>query len=282
MGAILHVRKKSLLALAISIFITILLLGPVLFIHFPRTCIPHVDYYNDSNNNDNRLTNPNPHPSIVILSGERCTATSPESKCRFLGELSFHNRREYVAHHKGRYALHDNFTSHFENVVSQGYVPAWAKISILLEELERDEHDWIFWIDTDALIANMDIELERFVDDRYSLIVTKDRNSLNAGVFMLKVNDWSRRYMRAIMDRIDKVNNEQDWMIALLENEDHAFDAQRNVKYLPQCSFNSYWEVKTLHEMYRPGDFVVHWAGHNFSPASFKDWRLARFIKLPF
>ncbi|KAF9178583.1 hypothetical protein BGZ51_005256 [Haplosporangium sp. Z 767] len=161
-----------------------------------------------------------------------------------------------------------------------GYLPAWAKITILLEELDRNEHDWIFWIDTDALITNMNIRLEQFVDDRYSLLITKDLNYMNAGVFMLKVNDWSRKYMREIFSKMEKGSNEQDWMIRLLEYPE--YEEERNVKYLPQCSFNSYWNVKKLYEMYHPGDFVIHWAGHNFDPELFSDWQLSRFFKLPF
>ncbi|KAF9154954.1 hypothetical protein BGX20_004555, partial [Mortierella sp. AD010] len=239
MSAILHIRKKNSLALVIFIVAVITLIGPILFVHFPRTCIPQVD----------PRYNTNPNPKIVILSGELCTSKDLHAKCRLIGPIAYYNRREYVAHHRDRYILRDNFTHHFEDVVSQGVVPAWAKIKILLEELDRDEADWIFWIDTDALIVNMDITLERFIDERYSLLITKDFNYLNAGVFMLRVNDWSRQYMREVLAMMSKGSNEQDWMIGLLEEEE--FESGEHVKYLPQCSFNSYWHVKTLYHSMR-------------------------------
>ncbi|KAF9106357.1 hypothetical protein BGX29_009774 [Mortierella sp. GBA35] len=270
MAAILKIRKKSLLSIVILLFLILSLAGPYIFVHFPRTCIPHVDL---------ERTGTNPRPRIVMLSGERCTSTNPHSKCKILGPMSYYNRREYQAHHQNRYDLRDNFTSYFVDVVSEGYVPAWAKVKILLDELEGDDHDWIFWIDTDALIINMDIQLERFVDDRYSLIITEDRNYLNAGVFMLKVNEWSREYMRDIWSRVSKSENEQDFMISLLTQPE--YQSKRHVKYLPQCSFNSYWQVKTLYGMYRPGDFAIHWAGHNFDPEGFQDWQDRRYFKLP-
>ncbi|KAF9977607.1 hypothetical protein BGZ73_005461 [Actinomortierella ambigua] len=214
-----------------------------------------------------------------MLSGEQCMAKHPESKCQILGGLSFYNRREYIAHHQGRYTLRDNFTRYYDDVVSNGYNPAWAKIMILNDELERNENVWIFWIDTDALITNMDIALERFLDSRYSLIVTRDQNFLNAGVFFLRVNSWSRNYIQNVLARLDRGSNEQDWMIKLLE--DPSYESERHVKYIPQCSFNSYWHDKTLHGMYRPGDFIIHWAGHNFDPTSFKDWQQGRWLKIP-
>ncbi|KAG0376017.1 hypothetical protein BGX24_008387 [Mortierella sp. AD032] len=215
-----------------------------------------------------------------MLSGERCVANNPASKCRVMGDLSFYNRREYIAHHQGRYTLRDNFTSYFEDVVSEGYSPAWAKIKILKDELDRDENDWIFWVDTDALITNMDISLERFLDTRYSLVITQDHNYLNAGVFLLRVNDWSRNFVRELHSRMDTYSNEQDWMINLLE--DPSYESERHVKYLPQCSFNSYWHLKALHRMYRPGDFMIHWAGHNYDTISFEDWQQGRQFKIPF
>ncbi|KAF9438653.1 hypothetical protein BGZ76_006214 [Entomortierella beljakovae] len=250
--------------------VTVLLLSsPYIFIHFPRTCIPQIPSQYSTN----------PKPDIVILSGELCTSVTPQSKCGSLGPQSYYNRREYVAHHQGRYTLRDNFTTYFHDVIEQGALPAWGKVKILLDALERDEADWIFWIDTDALIVNMDVQLERFIDERYSLIITRDFNYLNAGVFMLRVNDWSRKFMKGVMSKMDATTNEQEWMINLLEESEYK--SQKHVKYLPQCSFNSYWHVKTLYEMYRPGDFVVHWAGHNYDAMSFEDWKAGRFIKLP-
>ncbi|KAF8971627.1 hypothetical protein BGZ46_010261 [Entomortierella lignicola] len=216
------------------------------------------------------LANTNPQPKIVVLSGELCSSTDPKSKCKIFGELSYKNRRDYVAHHYGQYTLRDNFTSYFQDVVSQGFIPAWAKTQILVEELEKNEHAWIFWIDTDAFITDMDIQLEQFVDDSYSLLITKDSNFMNAGVFMLKVNDWSRSYMRDVLSRMENGSNEQDWMIKLLE--DPKYEEQRQVKYLPQCSFNSYWKARKLYEMYRLGD-VIHWAEHNFNIQLFNDWK---------
>ncbi|KAF9402029.1 hypothetical protein BGX21_011453 [Mortierella sp. AD011] len=118
----------------------------------------------------------------------------------------------------------------------------------------------------------MDITLERFIDERYSLLITKDFNYLNAGVFMLRVNDWSRQYMREVLAMMSKGSNEQDWMIGLLEEEEFE-----SGEHLLACQ-----DTLSLYEMYRPGDFAIHWAGHNYSPKSFEDWQMGRFIKLPF
>ncbi|KAF9566423.1 hypothetical protein BGW38_008872 [Lunasporangiospora selenospora] len=274
---LLRIRKRNITILTILvILISGLLAGPYIFVHFPRTCIPRVD---------DPSARANENTTITILSGELCNAPYSDSKCRIIGPLSYYNRREYTNHHQGRYTLRDEFTPHFESAIAKGYVPAWAKITILLEELERPDSefpegvrrpDWIFWIDTDVMIANMDIKLERFVDERYSLIITEDLNYLNAGVFLLKIDDWSRKFMRDIWSHAGNDFNEQDWIIKLIAAHSEYRD---RVKYLPQCSFNSYWHTKKLYEMFRPGDFAVHWAGHNYDLASFRDWQVLRYFK---
>lgn len=264
------VLQLSRIALAVFVIFTALSTGFFLYSRHPsspqspvaRVCIPKVE---------KNMTDTSPHPRIIILSGQICNATDPNAQCRRIGHLSFYNRREYVTHHQCRYQLRDNFTDTFEAVTSQGVTPAWVKISILLEELEREEYDWIFWIDPDALFTNMDIHLEQLVDDRYSLLITKDVNSLNAGVCMLKVDDWSRRYMREVHSKMSKGRSEQDWMITLLK--DPTFESDKHVKYLPQCSFNSYWLVSEEYAKYRPGDFVIHWPGEKYSdPVVFMKW----------
>ena len=383
--AIIRFRTNRVIFTAVTLLITAALLGPSIFIHFPRTCIPYVDpqyqtgkrrSFSSStrltastatnnilsgttgedpaagvNNYDSTLQQdqlqhaPVPAqnkvdsdgegdfstskflpPKIVILSGERCINPNPQAKCRVLGGISFHNRREYVAHHLGRYDLRDNFTDYFNQVATaypKGDVtPAWAKMKILKDELNRrldtaegedtvGEHDWIFWIDTDALLVEMDIQLERFIDNRASLIITKDHNGLNAGVFFLKVNEWSRQFINYIDQQIGPDASEQDWMAFMLKSKmvlDPTTSTTKNfqvggterevvkralvswdetreedqVKYLPQCSFNSYWQMKGLYQMYRPGDFAIHWAGHNYElEGGFQDWQMRRYFKLP-
>ncbi|GJJ69858.1 hypothetical protein EMPS_02207 [Entomortierella parvispora] len=261
-------------------------------------------------------------PKIVILSGERCTNSDPKSKCRVLGETSYQNRRDYVTYHRGRYDLRDNFTHYFEEIAAAhpygNVTPAWAKIKILKDELDRqldpskagkgekeeyvkqERHDWIFWIDTDAILMEMGVRLEQFLDNRYSLIITKDVNGLNAGVFFLKIDEWSRQFMNSLLQKMGPGLHEQDWMNVMLQSKmvletatiitpeggreektsRVTWDSSRaedNVKYIPQCSFNSYWLVaEEPDQKYHIGDFAVHWAGENYKPEAFEAWEKLR------
>ncbi|KAG0378408.1 poly(U)-specific 3'-to-5' RNA exonuclease [Mortierella sp. AD032] len=70
-----------------------------------------------------------------------------------------------------------------------------------------------------------------------------------------------------------------EYMIALLEQPEYQSNSR--VMYLPQCSFNSYWEVKSWHGMHCPRNFVAHWAKHNFNPWACKDWKPSRHFNNP-
>ncbi|GJJ75710.1 hypothetical protein EMPS_08068 [Entomortierella parvispora] len=285
--AILRFKTKRIFSLIVFCALVAALVGPYIFVHFPRTCIPYVDPIYQTGRpisaaeNDNSQHIKYRDPRIVILSGQVCNNPDPDSKCRRLGEYSHYNRREYVAHHQGRYDLQDsNVTHYFEEVMAVGAVPAWAKIKMIKDELAKDDHDWIFWMDTDALFANMDIRLERFIDNRYPFIATKDYYCFNAGVFFLKNDDWSRKFIDIVWSKLEAYNHEQDWMIGVLEKT-AELEEHKKVKYLPQCSFNSYWKMKKLYEMYRPGDFIIHWGAFNWDVQSFKDWQDLRYFKIP-
>lgn len=210
-----------------------------------RNCIP-----------SNYLDGPK---KILVMSGGIC---EDEKSC-LLEECSIVNKQQYCVKHG--YELNYS-TNVFIELKQDSYNLAWAKIKLLLDQLEN--YDWLFWIDMDAIIMNDNIHLEQLIDDRYSLIITKDHNFLNAGVFLIKNSEWSKQLLSTVWARRNKYDNEQDMMIYVLEN----ILGEDNVKYLPQCSMNSYQQMNSYYRKYHNGDFILHWAGHN--------WNKNKFIKM--
>jgi len=49
-------------------------------------------------------------------------------------------------------------------------------VPIQIKAVQRHlkDFDWVFWMDADSLILNMDVRLESFLDERYDFIVTYD------------------------------------------------------------------------------------------------------------
>jgi hypothetical protein len=206
---------------------------------FIRTCIP-----------PNHL---NSSKKILIASGGICE----DKKSCILEKYSITNKKNYCDKHG--YQLNYS-TDIFYQLKKENYNLAWAKIKILLNLLETNSYDWLFWIDMDAFIMNDEINLEQLVDDRYSLIITKDHNYLNAGVFLIKNSSWSKKFLNTVWSMRNNYDNEQDMMIYVLEN----LSSENKIKYLPQCSMNSYWKMYDLYRRYQNGDFILHWAGHNW------------------
>lgn len=86
----------------------------------------------------------------------------------------------------------------------------WSKqafiLSILLQELAKpmgDRLEWLFWHDADLVLMNSNIPLEIFVPpaefSHIHHVVANDLNGLNAGVFFLRVHEWSMWYLSAVM-----------------------------------------------------------------------------------
>jgi len=78
----------------------------------------------------------------------------------------------------------------------------WSKhaymLTIIGAELAKPESQrlkWLFWHDRDTILMNPNVPLEVFLPPEpefahINLLVTRDRNGLNNGVFLVRVNQW--------------------------------------------------------------------------------------------
>lgn len=132
----------------------------------------------------------------------------------------------------------------------------WQKIPILQSYLREGFHEWLMWIDADALIMNQKITIETLIGltpPDTQLIACRDYESMgiNAGVLLLKNCEDSLKFLDAVESKKDQFINhrypEQDAMGDSL----HLL----KVSYLPHWSLNSFWLS------WVPGDFVAHHAG---------------------
>ena len=87
----------------------------------------------------------------------------------------------------------------------------WYKIYFLQKLLEAEEKkeknmrsSYVFWIDADALVIRQDVELGKILEmGKYkNLIIAEDThtgNLLNAGVFAVRVCDWSKQFLEKVV-----------------------------------------------------------------------------------
>jgi len=139
----------------------------------------------------------------------------------------------------------------------------YTKLEVLIEAvidgLKTKEYEWIFWADGDTAILNPNIKLESFIpeDNDIHFIGTRDQNSLNAGLFMIRVNSWTLNFLMRAMsyqyynpDRRVSFSDQ-----ASLNNVLVQFKEERHYVVVPQAWFNDYFGHR------KPGYFIIHFAG---------------------
>ena len=143
----------------------------------------------------------------------------------------------------------------------------------------RQDIDWIWWLDNDAIITNFDIKLETLVDSDYHIIMSTDIASLNNGSFFVRNSIQGREWVEFILSKKAEYKDNTKWpdqqpVIDFYPKFQHLF------KILPQNAINSYdysiYNVEGVDLLgnegqWRVGDLVLHW------PALSNDLRLQLF-----
>ncbi|CAG8648900.1 5187_t:CDS:2, partial [Paraglomus brasilianum] len=199
-------------------------------------------------------------PSVVVLTSsfvytDLCMlAAAP---------ISADNKRLYAKRHGY------SFVARSMEFAQQGYLgrkTVWGKIDAVEKVLPL--YDWLFWLDMDAVVINFSTSIESLLKkfekqlgkrefEKKHLIVAKPvgDSTINAGVFLLRNSDWSKRFLREVQmfksqyrgkfyeqAAMWKVMIKPEWQegALLLDEDDHTFN--------------------TFPSRYMPGDFVVHYA----------------------
>ena len=187
---------------------------------------------------------------IVSLAFSDPAATDQRSVAhRSLGALTKANKVEYAS----RRGLP---LAHFDRVLDSSRPASWSKIPAIQQTLWRDDREWAFWIDADAVFTDNRVDLHYLVDSAYDLIVSSDRgiSEINLGVFFMRRTDWSWTFLKTVYDRLDLIDH-RHWeqeavkqtLLSLPETEVAA-----HVKFVDPVVFNS------QNAAWREGQFVFH------------------------
>jgi hypothetical protein len=132
--------------------------------------------------------------------------------------------------------------------------PCWYKIILLNYLLKK--HKYIVWVDSDAIITNPTIKIEKFIDNYHELFVCKDisnwRTPFNSGVMILK-NNKNVKYFLSKVWKYDEIhgytpNGDQDILNKMIFKENYPI----KIKIYPMNYFNSH------PRRYKKGDFILH------------------------
>ena len=137
-------------------------------------------------------------------------------------KLSILNKRLYAEKHGYSFHVVDKAPS------GSSRHPAWLKFSSLLQLLSS--FDFVWTLDVDTVILNMDQRLESIIRSGIDMLVGIDPNgSSNTGSFIARSSDWTKMFLMYLwtQDKVGRTN--QVW-------EQGAFEYAINSRMLPTAT----------------------------------------------
>jgi hypothetical protein len=145
---------------------------------------------------------------------------------------------------------------------------AWSKIPFILDVLKKLEEGALVWLsDADVLITNhsLTIEehiLEHFPKDKDMLMCIDACAHINSGNIFFRNTAWSRDFWKRVSEQAELLYHiwwENAAIIKLLET---VPDDLAHVEITSDHTrFNSYIQGITGQPLWKPGHFLVHFAG---------------------
>lgn len=183
--------------------------------------------------------------------------------------------------------------------------PAWYKIKILINEIGRENIDWVLWVDADAIFKNFKINVMDYVDQKLDIHMVKHRCPVgplkgadglwlyaerpNTGVMVVKKSDWSARQLDKIWNATQYLNHKWWEQAAVHDLMGYHFEISGGSRSnMPNSDFLSHvgWlpaifnSVPTptmgvpAHNEYDP--VIVHFAGMENSERLFHMQKIAK------
>lgn len=177
----------------------------------------------------------------------------------------YHPCGKYAHENKKRYAQKNSYDVFLYNeVLDINHGRYFNKVVAIQKHLS--DYDWLFWLDSDALIMNDNIKLEHLIDENYDFITTRDcLLNINSGDFLIKNSEWSKKFLidwlnskGAVVDGVPADNG------ALLKLYKESEESRKHFKIIPLRMLSSFPACPLFYKIdgqYRKGDFIIHAAG---------------------
>lgn len=156
---------------------------------------------------------------IKLRKLDMCVVSSYTDNISSVADITSPNKKDYCKKHA------------YDLVINKGRLslrhPGWDKIKLILNQMDTNTCDYFVWIDNDAYITNKNLRFD-FICNNYSsknfiicseqefdkqqLDDTIDFNNLqnlrliNTGVFIVKNNEWGRKFLEDIWNTKSNTN----------------------------------------------------------------------------
>lgn len=214
--------------------------------------------------------------------------------CVYILQLSHQNKEHYCT--RQGYAMLDGTGWYSSSTHGHLTYYSWLKVQFLCHMMnDHKEHQWLFWMDTDTLIMNMQIRLGQLLVDVERddvIVIAADAEGLNAGTFFIQNSEAGRAFCENWLSKRAKYRYEQQALSILYneaveENGDMCSVEELDLSHpsgiraclnktapgfrvLRLCAMGSWsgLEWKCSHGyyfqgVYMYGDFIVHFAGND-------------------
>jgi len=172
---------------------------------------------------------------------------------------------QYADIHNYQFFLDNKVMDHERQIF---YMKLYSIMKHIMNGLETNAYDWIFWVDGDVTLVNPNIKLEAFVppedQDEIHLVISDDYIGLNAGIFLIRVHPWSLSFLMKACS-FTYYNKEKNLLYADQSAMLHVLldlHEENHCIAVPQKWFNSYCCSNDTYDGHiEKGDFLLHYAG---------------------
>lgn len=176
------------------------------------------------------------------------------------------NKLEYCRRHG--YSYH-------EEEWTQSLFPGFERLPVLIYLLQCGHYDWVFWLGSDALITNLNVNLESLVDKDHGIVMATDAWQVQMDSFLIQRSHGGLSLLQSVWEHhASPIGQfmEQSTLDFLMWQPEFL----NVVKLVPQRTMNSYRYslYSDLGQRYQsgidclgrvgewePGDFVFHVPG---------------------
>ena len=189
-----------------------------------------------------------------------------------IATVALENFKEYCDKH-GYDLITKNYTN---SKIRPGIEGGWDKLQIMKDLLPS--YDWIFYVDCDCLIMDMNQDLESIVDDDFDFVMTKIRfyednpfegGALASSAFLVRNSVLAIEYLdKCLTEECPNTWDYEMRQMRVIFNKYPRF--REKLKLVSEHTLNSLWYTDIIPEwdnlsfIYEHGDFILHFAGrHN-------------------
>ncbi len=163
----------------------------------------------------------------------------------------------------------------YSNLISFSVFPCWNKILAVLENLKN--HDYLMWLDADAIICNHGIKIENIIKDNSNIDlflcndIKEEYECINSGVMIIKNTDWSYKlFEKTWYNPIEHHHNDQNVLFyEIVKDTKPEVESELSLKFNKFCKKDIHPKIKIFDQnkfnsniyCYLTNDFIIHLMG---------------------